>query len=442
MSFLKFFSDYPGRTDVVMHDIELTDTKPVKQHPYRMHPAKVKILEEEVKEMLKLGVIERSHSDYSSPVVMIPKPDNTQRVCIDFRKLNALTKPDSFPIPRVDELIDRVSNSVYLTKIDLRKGYYQCPLTDRARPLTAFVTPFGLYQFRMMPFGLRNAPATFQRLMATVTEGMTNCACYIDDLCLYNNDWKSHIQNLREILTRLRSAGLTINLPKCEFGKARITYLGHTVGQGQVLPKEANVKAISNFDRPKSKREVKRFLGMTGFYRKFVQNFSTVAAPLTNLLKKNEKMVWSVRCQEAFEKLKAVLKNSPVLKAPDFEQPFCITTDASDIGAGSVLMQKDDSEVECPVAYFSRKFSPCQKNYSTIEKECLALVWAVQQFQVYIGSTPTIVYTDHNPLVFLDKAKGSNQRILRWSLYLQQFTLYIKHISGKSNVLADALSRN
>jgi hypothetical protein len=337
--FSEVFSDFPGRTNLVVHDIKLTDSKPVKQQPYRMHPTKLETLEKEVKEMLDLGLVERSYSDYSSPVVMIPKPDGTQRVCIDYRKLNAVTTPDSFPIPRVDDLIDRVSNSVYLTKLDLRKGYYQCPLSESAKPLTAFVTPFGLYQFRVMPFGLRNAPATFQRLMNLVTEGMTNCTCYIDDLCIYDMDWENHCRNLKEIFERLKSAGLTLNLPKCEFGKAQITYLGYTVGQGKVLPKEANVKVIRDFPRPTSKKEIKRFLGMAGFYCKFVRNFSTIAEPLTNLLKKDKTMRWSPECQTAFDNLKAILQNSPVLKAPDFEKPFILNTDASDVGSGGVLLQ-------------------------------------------------------------------------------------------------------
>lgn len=181
---------------------------------------------------------------------------------------------------------------------------------------------------------------------------------------------------------------------------------------------------------------------MAGFYRKFVENFSTIAEPLTRLLRKDQKMNWSEACQISFEKIKAILQNYPVLKAPEFEKPFCISTDASDVGAGSVLLQEDHLGVEKPVAYFSKKFNPCQKNYATIEKECLALVWAIQQFQVYFGSNPITVYTDHNPLVFLNRMKGNNQRILRWSLFLQPFSLVIKHIAGKCNLLADALSRH
>jgi hypothetical protein len=231
-------------------------------------------------------------------------------------------------------------------------------------------------------------------------------------------------------------------LPKCEFGQSQIIYLGHTVGQGKIMPNEVNIKAIANFPRPKNKRDIKRFLGMAGFYRKFVENFSIIAEPLTRLLQKDQRMTWSNDCENAFDKIKAILQSYPVLKAPEFDRPFCITTDASDVGAGSVLLQTCESGIEKPVAYFSKKFNRCQKNYSTIEKECLALVWAVQQFQVYIGSNPVTIYTDHNPLVFINRMKGGNQRVLRWSLYLQQFCLNIKHIPGRYNIIADALSRH
>jgi hypothetical protein len=432
--FKEIFSDFPGRTDLVDHDIELIDDKPIRQHPYRMHPEKLKYLKKEVDEMLDLGLIERSSSSYSSPVVMVPKPDNTLRVCIDYRKLNAVTKPDCYPIPRVDDLIDKVSSATYLTKFDLRKGYYQCSLTESAKSLTAFITPFGLYQFRVMPFG-------FQRLMNLLSKDMPNCATYIDDICLFDNDWESHLKNVTEFLNRLKQAGLTANLAKCQFGKTQITYLGHTVGQGEVKPKQANIKAILEFPPPTSKREIKRFLGMIGFYRKFVNNFATIAEPLTRLLKKTQKMVWSEDCQTVFEELKAVLHNPPVLRSPDFTKPFKVAVDASDIGTGAVLLQEGNGQVDHPIAYMSKKLNSCEKNYSTIEKECLALVWAVERFQIYFGSNPVVIFTDHNPLVFINKSKGTNRRILRWSFFLQQFNLDIRHIAGKDNVLADTLSR-
>jgi hypothetical protein len=350
--------------------------------------------------MMKLGLIEKSFSNYSSPVVMILKPDKTYRVCIDYRKLNAVTRSDSFPIPRVDDLIDQVSHATYLTKFDLRKGYYQCLLTERAKPLTAFVTPFGFYQFVVMPFGLRNAPATFCRLISLVTDGLSNCVTYIDDTCVYNSEWEAHLESIKQFLERLRRAGLTANLAKCEFGKTQVTYLGYTVGQGQVLPREAKVRDIMDFPVPKTKRNIKQFLGMIGFYRKFIRNFSTVAVPLTALLNQTQKFVWKPNCQDAFERLKAVLHNAPILRSPDYTKVFKVFVDASDVGIGAVLMQEGENQILHPIVYMSKKLDKCQKNYSTIEKECLALVWAVQKFQVYFGSDPVKIYTDQSFSVY------------------------------------------
>ena len=204
-----------------------------------------------------------------------------------------------------------------------------------------------------MPFGLRNSAATFQRLMNLITENMSNCATYIDDTCLFNNNWQEHLENIRDFLNRLKQAGLTVNLPKCEFGKTKVTYLGYTVGQGEVRPKEANVRAILEYPPPSSKREIKRFLGMVGFYRKFVNNFATLAEPITRLLKKGEKMIWSEDCQTVFEQLKAILYNPPVLKSPDFSKPFKIAVDASDVGIGSVLLQEGANQVDHPIAFLT-----------------------------------------------------------------------------------------
>jgi hypothetical protein len=223
-----------------------------------------------------------------------------------------------------------------------------------------------------------------------------------------------------------------------------VTFLGHTVGHGQVRPIEAKVKAISEFPVPVGKRQLMRFLGMAGYYRKFCQNFSTIAEPLTNLLRKGKKFVWSDDCQIAFDKLKAILKSAPVLLAPNFDKAFKLAVDASDVGAGSVLLQEDSKGVDHPVCYFSKKFNQQQKNYSTIEKECLALVLAIQHFEVYLSSStsPIVVFTDHNPLSFLNKMRSKNQRLLRWSLMLQEYHLDIRHIRGKDNIIPDALSRS
>ncbi|XP_072171900.1 uncharacterized protein [Diadema setosum] len=436
-------TDKPGRTTLVTHHVNVEGADPIKQHPYRLSPEKRHQVREEVKKMLDDDIIEPSNSAWSSPIVMVPKPDGSNRFCIDYRKVNKVTKTDSYPLPRLEDCIDQIGNAKFVTKIDLLKGYWQVPLSDEAREISAFVTPDGLFQSKVMPFGLKNAPATFQRLMNDVTRDVDGCVVYIDDVVVYSDTWESHIRQLRALFDKLSEANLVINLQKSEFTKAQVTYLGHVVGQGHVSPREAKIEAILAFPPPRTKREILRFLGMCGFYRRFVHNFSTIAAPLTNLLKKGKKFVWSSDCQTAFESLKAILTRDPVLVAPDFGKPFKLAVDASDVGVGAVLFQSDGNQVDRPVSYFSRKLNGHQQKYSTVEKETLGLVLALQHFSVYTGSGggDIQVYTDHNPLSFLEKFKSKNGRLFRWSLLLQPFSLKIAHISGRANIIPDALSR-
>ena len=437
------FPDIPTRTDKIYHDVIVEDSKPIKQHPYRMNPLKQKYLQDEVKYLLENDFIEPSQSNYSSPCILVPKSNGTYRMCTDYRKVNSVTKTDSFPIPRIDDCIDKVGNSKYVTKFDLLKGFWQVPLTDKAKEVSAFATPNGLYQYKVMPFGMKNSPATFQRLVNNVICGLDGCDAYIDDVIIYSDSWSDHLQRIRQFFDRLSKAKLTVNLAKTEFCHATVTFLGHLVGQGQVKPLEAKVNAISEFPVPKCKRQLMRFLGMAGYYRKFCKNFSGIAEPLTNLLKKSTKFKWNDKCQDAFDRLKAILKSAPVLLAPDFDKCFKLAVDASDVGIGAVLLQEDNNGIDHPVCYFSKKFNKHQKNYSTIEKECLALILAIQQFEVYLTSSASaiVVFSDHNPLSFLHKLKNKNQRLLRWSLLLQEFNLDIRHIKGKDNIIPDALSR-
>ena len=340
------FADVPGRTTLTVHDVEVVGSEPIKQHPYRLNPEKRAKVREEVQYMLEHDLIEPSQSAWSSPVVLMPKPDGGQRLCIDLRKVNSVHKSDSHPIPRLVDCIDQVGRAKYMTKIDLLKGYWQVPLSDKAKEISAFVTPDGLYQCKVMPFGMKGAPATFQRLMNQVISGLPNCVAYIDDVLVFSDTWEEHLQHLRDLFTRLREANLVINLKKTVFAKATVTYLGHVVGQGQVLPDKAKVQAIVEFPAPKSKRELLRFLGLSGFYRNFCTNLGTVAAPLTDLLKSKVKFLWTEACEQAFRKLKAILANEPVLKAPDFAKAFKLAVDASDVGVGAVLLQDDTTGVE------------------------------------------------------------------------------------------------
>ena len=444
LKYRDIFPDVPRCTTIAEHDVDVGDARPIKQHPYRMNPDKRELAEKEVEYMLKHDIIRPSSSSWSSPCVLVPKPNGSVRFCTDYRKVNAVTKTDVFPIPRVDDCIDRIGNAKYLTKMDLLKGYWCVPLTERGREISAFVTSSGLYEYNVLPFGMKNAPATFQRMMESVVQGLGHTHAYIDDLITKSDTWEDHIMNLEELFKRLDKARLTVNLAKSEFGCGTVMYLGHEIGQGKVAPVDAKVEAITAFPIPTEKKSLRRFLGMIGYYRKFCRNFAHLALPLTDLLKGGRKFVWSDECQRSFEALKNVLCHFPVLRSPDFTRGFSLAIDASDEAAGAVLLQKsnEDNQIEHPIAYYSKKFDKHQKNYSTVEKESLALVLALQHFEVYISSEkPLIVHTDHNPLVFLNKMKTKNRRLLSWSLLLQEYNLEIRHIRGKDNILADTLSR-
>lgn len=437
------FRDSPGLTDLAVHDVDTGDAVPIKQHPYRFPPHKRLLVQEEVNHLLEIGVIEEAMSAWSSPVVLVAKECGANRLCVDYRKVNRVTKTDAYPIPRLEDCIDQVGRAQFVSKFDLLKGYFQVPLTERACDASAFVTHNAFYRCKVLPFGMKNAPATFQRLMNTVTAGLKNVVTYIDDVVVYSETWSEHISYIEHLFERLGSAQLVVNLSKCEFGKGQVTYLGHQVGSGAVLPKSAKVQAILDFPPPQTRRQLMRILGMCGFYRRFVPNFAAVTAPLTNLLRKEAKWVWSDECQQVLDQVKSILSCAPVLQAPDFSRPFVLAVDACDVGVGAVLLQADDNGLERPVAFFSKKLTRPQKQYSTIEKEALALVLAVQHFEVYIssGGNDVVVYSDHNPLTFLAKFQSANARVFRWSLILQPYSLIVKHIAGKDNVIADALSR-
>ena len=353
-----------------------------------------------------------------------------------------MTRTDSFPLPRVDDCIDRIGSAKYISKFDLLKGYWQVGLTPKAQAASAFVTKDGLYECNVMPFGMKNASATFQRLMNMITQNVEGCVVYIDDIVVHSDDWDTHLLRLRRLFLALREAGLVVNLRKSEFAKAKVIYLGHEIGYGKVSPREINAEIILNFPKPKTKKEVRSFLGMCGYYRRFVENYATIAKPLTDLTKKNTSFKWNLECNQAFMKLKAVLTTYPVLASPNFDMPFELSIDASDVGVGAVLNQVYEN-VKHPVSYFSKKFNEAQRKYSTAEKETLALVLALNHFEVYLSSSPIPikVHTDHNPLVFLNKFKNKNQCLTKWSLLLQEWNLDINHVPGKYNVVPDILSR-
>jgi hypothetical protein len=350
-SFKNIFPDVPNKTTAACHDVDIGDAAPIKQHPYRLNLLKREVMRNEIQYTLDNDSIEPS--DWSSPSLLVPKSDNTFRLVTDFRKVNSVTKSDTYPIPRIEDCIDKAGHAKFVSKFDLLKGYWQVPLSQRACEVSAFVTPDGLFQYKVMPFGMRNAPATFQRMINNVIKGLDCCAAYIDDLIVCSDSFEDHLSHLYDTFDRLSKPNLTVNLNKSEFCQATVDYLGHTVGVGQVKPIMAKVDAINNFPTPTNKKQLMRFLGMIGFYRKFCSNFATVVQPLTHLLRKDSKFIWSENCQQAFKNRKSLLMNGPILITPDFTKQFKLAVDASDVGVGAVLFQ-EVSDVYRPISFFSK----------------------------------------------------------------------------------------
>ncbi len=403
-----------------------------------------KVVQSELEAMLEMGVIEESHSDWASPIVLVPKTDGSVRFCVDYRKVNAVSKFDAYPMPRVDELLDRLGTARIYSTLDLTKGYWQIPLSPLSKEKSAFTTPFGLHQFVTLPFGLFGAPAAFQRLMDKILRPHTAyAAAYLDDIIIYSQDGQQHMVHLREVLRALRGVGLTANPKKCAIGRVEVRYLGFHLGHGQVCPQIDKTAAIAACPRPKTKKEVRHFLGLAGYYRRFIPDYSELTSPLTDLTKKEvpDTVQWTERCQQAFTQVKAALCGGPLLHSSDFSLPFLLQTDASDRGLGAVLTQEIGGE-EHPLLYISRKLSKRETMYSTIEKECLAIRWAVLTLRYYLLGWEFTLCLDHAPLQWLHRMKDTNARITRWYLALQPFKFKVIHRPGTQMTVADFLSRN
>ena len=445
LEFEDVISDVPGKTELLEHRIETGDEAPVRLRMYQTPHALRDKLREEIKEMLTNGIITPSTSEWAAPIILVPKKDGSKRLCVDFRKLNSKTKPDPYPMPRIDEMIDRLGKAKYISALDLTKGYWQVPVAPDHRHKTAFVLPFGKFEFTTMPFGLMGAPSTFQRLMDRILGDIQDfSAAYLDDVIVYSDSWEEHLRHLSEVLRRLGDAGLKVKAKKCQFARNTCAYLGHVVGEGRVEPATCKVQAILDFPGPlQTKKSVRAFLGLAGYYRRFIPNFATIAVPLSDLTKASlpNKVKWTPDCEKAFIMLKKALMDKPVLRNPDFQRPFTLQTDASDVGLGAVLSQTDDVGEEHPVAYYSRKLLPRETRYAAVEKECLAVVEGIRHFRVYLEGTPFMVQTDHRSLKYLHKMKDSTGRLARWSLFLQPYSFTIHHRAGKNNGNADGLSR-
>ncbi|XP_065361991.1 uncharacterized protein LOC135955566 [Calliphora vicina] len=443
-SFPSFEMEGLDKTTLIEHVIDTGTARPIKQRYYPISPAREKVLCQEIDRMLQLGVIEVSeNSPWSSPGVLLVKPGKV-RFCLDSRKLNDVTTKDAYPIPNIDGLISRLPPVNIISKIDLKDAFWQIELSKESRPKTAFTVPNRpLYQFVRMPFGLCNAPQTMCRLMDKVIpyDLKGQVFVYLDDLLVVSHSLDEHIVHLLQVASLLRKAGLTINIAKSKFGLRSVKYLGYVVGNGTLMVDPDKVIAISEYPTPKTVRQLRQFLGLAGWYRRFVADYASITFPLTELLSKKRNFMWNCDAQLAFETLKTCLTTAPFLSHPNYNKPFIVQCDASQYGVGGVLAQCDDNGDERPIAFMSHKLNKAQRNYSVTELECLAVVLAIKKFRAYIEGHQFKVVTDHASLKWLMGQKDLSGRLARWALKLQGYHFSIEHRKGRENVVADALSR-
>lgn len=434
-------------TTITKHKIITTDDSPVYTKTYRYPHHYKNDVEDQVRELLDSGIIKNSISPYTSPIWVVPKKKDASgikkvRVVIDYRKLNEKTKDDKFPMPQIEEILDNLGKSVYFSTLDLKSGFHQIPMDEKSQEKTAFSTDKGHFEFTRMPFGLKNGPATFQRAMNNVLNGLIGkiCHVYLDDIIIVGENLEQHINNLDTVFKRLSQFNLKIQLDKCEFLRRETEFLGHVITQDGVKPNPEKIEKILNWPIPKTAKEIKQFLGLSGYYRRFIRDYSKITKHMTKYLKKDTLIdITDPNYKESFENLKRIISTDQILAYPDFSRNFILTTDASDFALGAVLSQVQDG-VERPIAFASRTLNETESKYATNEKEALAIIWAIKKYQCYLYGNKFTLVTDHKPLTFI-KTSEKNSKILRWRLELENYDYDVVYREGKTNVVADALSR-
>lgn len=431
----------------VKHSIRTSDEMPIYTKSYRYPFVHRDEVRDQITKMLEQGIIRPSDSAWSSPIWIVPKKADASgrqkwRLVVDFRKLNEKTIDDKYPIPNISDVLDKLGKCQYFTTLDLASGFYQVQMNPDDIHKTAFNVEHGHFEFLRMPMGLKNSPSTFQRVMDNVLRGLQNVIClvYLDDIIVFSTSLQEHITNLEKVFLRLRESNFKIQMDKSEFLKLETAYLGHVIGREGIKPNPDKIKAIQNYPVPKTAKQIKQFLGLLGYYRKFVADFAKITKPLTQCLKKNKSIILDANYITCFEKCKRLLTNDPILQYPDFSREFILTTDASNFAIGAILSQGPIGS-DKPIAYASRTLNDSESNYSTIEKELLAIVWATKYFRPYLFGRKFKVITDHKPLQWLMNLKEPNSRLTRWRLKLSEYNYTIIYKTGKANTNADALSR-
>ncbi|UYV70155.1 hypothetical protein LAZ67_7002015, partial [Cordylochernes scorpioides] len=427
--------------------ISLLDNIPIAQKPYRTSFYNNAEIQKQITELLKYDIIRPSSSPYSSPALLVNKksdtPNHPTRLCIDYRKLNQKTVPEHTPIPLIEQIIDRLSQSKIYTILDVKNAYWHIPIDEKDRHKTSFVTQLGCYEWNRLPYGLKNAPSQFERIMKSVfTKHNIHYALnYFDDIIIHSKTYEEHIKHLDDILGTFEQEDIKLNLNKCKFLQKEIQFLGYTINSGKYTPNNTNIEAILKLNRPYNIKTLQRFLGTINIYNKFIPHYAQIRAPLNELLLKNAPWLWSAKHEQAFQTLKNSLISQPVLYIYDPSKPCHLFTDASSLGVAGVLKQPDEQGILHPIGYFSRKLHPYEQNYTASEIETLAIINSVQRFHTYLHNIHFTLHTDHLPLKWIKNVKNPQGRLFRWSLILSQYSFDIKHIKGLNNIEADMLSR-
>lgn len=422
--------------------LRVTDSNPIYTRNYRTPHAMQSEIDQQVNNLIQNNQIEPSTSPYNSPIILVPKKSQDQtkkwRMCIDYRRINTVLQPDRFPLPRIDNILDNLGRSVHFSVLDLYSGFHQVPIEPESREITAFSTEKGSFQWKVLPFGLNVSPNSFMRMMNLAFSGLPadQLFIYMDDIIVLGNSEQHHIDNLTSTLQRCRERNLKINPFKCHFFRPEVLFLGHICSAEGIKTDKSRFKDIENYPTPTNADEVRRFVAMSNFYRKFISKFSIHSIPLNQLTKKNVEFNWTPECQAAFAHIKTSLVNTITLAYPDYSKPFTITVDASKLGVGAVLSQSNR-----PIAFASKAFNKADRNKITIEQELIAIHWSINHFKHYIFGKTFEIQSDHKPLVYLFSLKDPTSKLARLRLDLSEYNFTISHIPGKDNVVADALSR-
>ena len=430
------------RATNIKHIIDTGEHEPIRSVPYRTSQKEREIIKKEVEKMLENGIIRVSESPWSSPVVIVPKKDGSIRFCIDYRRLNKITTKDSGPLPLIADTLDALNDSKIFTKMDLKSGYWSISMSEESKQKTAFCCHLGLFEFNVLPFGLTNSPATFQRYLQTVLNDLLwhCCLVYIDDVIVFSPSMEQHVEHVRQVLDRLAKHQLRLNAEKCEFATTVVTYLGHVVTPEGISPDPDKTKSIEEFPRPLKVKDVRSFLGLSSYYRRFVEGYSRIAKPMNLLLKKNQPFKWNDKCELSFQELKHRLISPPILAHFKPECPIILFTDCSGYAMGAILSQIHEGK-EVVISYNSKSLDERQSQYCISEREALAIVWAVQKLRPYLYGAHFTIKSDHCALCYIMAVRNPNGRLVRWSLFLQDYDFTVEFKSGVTHRNVDCLSR-